>query len=374
MGTSLSTLALGFGFSRRLSAETWTKSGFGGSGGCEAPPWLGRLGRGLAALGGSGRGQQGEGEGEQGGAHGANLLRPGGPRGMQRAMRPVAFATAPAFSGLTADDRLAVDALADLGVAVEPLVWGGPAPAGLEAVVVRSCWDYHLRPRAFLAWLAGLEQAGVALWNPARVLAGTWTSATCASWPAAGCRWRRRSGWSRATSPAARPRRWASCWPGPASARRWSSRGSRSRPHRTFRVRAGEVGPAEQAALVEAAAESGALVQRFLPGVAEGELSLVYLGGALSHAVRKRPAAGDFRVQADFGGVRTLEAPPPEAVEVAGAALGQAPGPLLYARVDLVRDAGQWWLMELELLDPELFLAFEPAAAERLARALVERL
>jgi glutathione synthase/RimK-type ligase-like ATP-grasp enzyme len=112
------------------------------------------------------------------------------------------------------------------------------------------------------------------------------------------------------------------------------------------------------------------MAQPFLPAVeTEGELSLIHIAGDLTHAVRKVPARGDFRVQSQYGGSHERVEPPAEAAEIAAAAIAVAPGDPLYARVDLIRDErGKWRLIELELIEPNLFLGLDPPAAEALAR------
>ena len=120
--------------------------------------------------------------------------------------------------------------------------------------------------------------------------------------------------------------------------------------------------------------EGDALVQPYVPAVESGEVSLMYFGGVLSHAVRKLPAGGDFRVQAEHGG--TIE--PHRATDaeraVAELVLRAAPGEATYARIDLVTTADGPLLMEAELIEPELFLPFHPDAAPRFADVLLELL
>jgi glutathione synthase/RimK-type ligase-like ATP-grasp enzyme len=117
--------------------------------------------------------------------------------------------------------------------------------------------------------------------------------------------------------------------------------------------------------------ERPALVQPYLPDIERGEMSLVFLGGQYSHAVLKRPRAGDFRVQTDFGGTVEPIRPEEHVVAAASRVLAAAPGQTLYARVDLCLVNGRAQLMELELLEPALFFAHEPGAAARFADALV---
>ncbi len=100
------------------------------------------------------------------------------------------------------------------------------------------------------------------------------------------------------------------------------------------------------------------LIQPFMPMIAsEGEVSLFYAGGVLAHAIIKRPAAGDFRVQPQFGGVNATIAAPLAAERLAQAALAAIGDDILYARVDMVSDGlGGFVLMELELIEPYLYL------------------
>lgn len=104
------------------------------------------------------------------------------------------------------------------------------------------------------------------------------------------------------------------------------------------------------------------LVQPLMPGIlSEGEFSIFFFDGAFSHAIVKRPAAGDFRVQEQFGGRETVWEASDDAQALAVAALAAAPAPPVYARVDMVGDAaGRLHIMELELIEPSLFLHFAP--------------
>lgn len=117
------------------------------------------------------------------------------------------------------------------------------------------------------------------------------------------------------------------------------------------------------------------LVQPFLPTIAtEGETSLLYFGGRLSHVVNKRPVAGDFRVQDYFGGRYTaLPEPPAGALDLAERTLAAIDAPLLYARIDMVPDGdGRWLLMEAELVEPDFYLGAAPGRGGAFAKALRE--
>ena len=104
------------------------------------------------------------------------------------------------------------------------------------------------------------------------------------------------------------------------------------------------------------------MIQPFLRAVAEeGEYSIMLFGSAYSHAVVKRPKAGDYRVQPHLGGREVACEPPHGAIELAKSALDAAPAEAAYARVDMIRDAsGALAIIELELIEPSLWLQHAP--------------
>jgi glutathione synthase/RimK-type ligase-like ATP-grasp enzyme len=118
----------------------------------------------------------------------------------------------------------------------------------------------------------------------------------------------------------------------------------------------------------------GVMLQKFMDGIAtEGEWSLIFFAGTFSHAVIKRPKPGDFRVQNDFGGTAQLADPPAPVLESAVRVVS-AVDPTLYARVDGVVEEGQFRIMELELIEPMLFLADHPQAPNRFVSAISDAL
>lgn len=114
------------------------------------------------------------------------------------------------------------------------------------------------------------------------------------------------------------------------------------------------------------------MVQPFEAAVVEsGELSVVVIDGRAGHAIRKTPRAGEFRVQDDHGGTVHPHQPSPGECDFAEAVVAACPLPPLYARVDFIRHRnGEYRLMELELIEPELFFRLAPEAAMSFARAL----
>ncbi len=121
-----------------------------------------------------------------------------------------------------------------------------------------------------------------------------------------------------------------------------------------------------------------AMIQPFMPSVGdEGELSFVFIDGTLSHALRKRPAKGDYRIQSLYGGSECDLEPTAEEQAAATAVLAALPFEEvpLYARIDMLRGpAGQLMVMEAELIEPYLYPEQGPQLGERLASAIASRL
>jgi hypothetical protein len=115
------------------------------------------------------------------------------------------------------------------------------------------------------------------------------------------------------------------------------------------------------------------LVQPWIEKITDsGEWSLMFFGGAFSHAVAKVPVPGEFRVQPEYGGIIDRCDPPPGAIALAEAALNAAPAPSTYARVDMVEgNGGGLQIIELELIEPALFLDRAPDAGPRFASAVL---
>ena len=115
-----------------------------------------------------------------------------------------------------------------------------------------------------------------------------------------------------------------------------------------------------------------------MPEIVEGEWSLILVEEELSHAVRKRPKAGDFRTQSELGARMTAEEPSPALLTTARGALEAATrfsaGAPCLTRIDLVETSDGPIVMEVELIEPMLFFAYAPGSAARAASALVARM
>lgn len=282
----------------------------------------------------------------------------------------IAIATCAGYAGFKADDDLLREVLEARGAEAASAIWddAGVDWAGFDLCLIRSTWDYNGKYEEFLAWTRQVE-AATTLRNPADLIAWNSDKTYLRELAEQGVRtiptvWVGRDSEANLQEILA-----AEGWD-QAVVKPVVDLGAKN----LHRAQAGE--PESQQALEAVLQRHDAMVQPFLPSLeAEGELSLIYIEGEMSHAVRKQPAAGDFRVQAIWGGMFTREEPDPAHVELAKqalATLGQAP---LYARADLVTGPDDTpCLIELELIEPNLYLSEHPAAAESFADAVVRHL
>jgi glutathione synthase/RimK-type ligase-like ATP-grasp enzyme len=234
-----------------------------------------------------------------------------------------------------------------------------------DAVVLRSCWEYHLRTEEFLNWIALMDQRDIPLWNPPGVVRANadkryLKGLAAEGVPVAPTVWletnddfdlasiMEQHGWSEAV---VKPVVSMSAY------RTWVTTPSRA--------------ASDEAEIRERLHRSGVMIQRFVPEVqTRGEWSFVFFMKEYSHGVLKLPKPGDFRVQQDFGGRIAGSSPSPQLIEQAQKIVRGVKEPLLYARVDAVEVGGELILMELELIDPVLFLGRDEGAASRFADAI----
>jgi len=131
----------------------------------------------------------------------------------------------------------------------------------------------------------------------------------------------------------------------------------------------------DRAAGATVAPDPSLLAQPFLTSIRQhGEVSLIYLCTGFSHAVLKRPAATDYRIQSLYGGREERFDAPADMIALGERFVAAVPPPWLAVRVDLVQGPAGWCLMELEAIEPYLYPAFEPAFGRRFAEAAADYL
>jgi glutathione synthase/RimK-type ligase-like ATP-grasp enzyme len=277
----------------------------------------------------------------------------------------VVLATCRHHPGLTASDELLATRLREQGAMPQAMPWDEivASRVGDAVVCLRSTWDYHKRSGEFRAWIESLRAHDVTvvnsvatvLWNMDKQYLG-WLEARGIAIPET--RWiapgesivvpalLANAGWDRGVL---KPRISATAY------------GTHLvTPESTLDDEA-----------VLALRHAGALLQAFVPEIeSAGEVSLVFVDGRFSHAARKQPAPGDFRVQHEFGGTVGLFDAPVALQEFGARVLSAIPVRWAYARVDLVDTTKGPLLMELELIEPDLFFTPGTDGARRLAMAI----
>jgi glutathione synthase/RimK-type ligase-like ATP-grasp enzyme len=268
-------------------------------------------------------------------------------------------------------ERLMLPYLAAAGVETEIVDWrlAGHDFNKFDLIVLRSCWDYHLRPAEFIGWLQRVTQTTLVLntvdtvlWNHNKFYLQEVEALGLETAPTIFVR----EGEALSEPEQTTIRGWEKIVVKPAIS---------ASAHNTSLI-VGDAFSAEHE-LVRRMNGQPFLVQQFIPEIQnDGEISFIYIDGAYSHAALKKPAAGDFRVQQEHGGSTDLFHPDSNLLGQANqiAATVRQVRDALYCRIDAVARDGKLVLMELELIEPELFLGLAEGAAERFARAIVRRM
>lgn len=276
----------------------------------------------------------------------------------------IALATCLAWPDLLASDAALRDALVHRGHTVVAVPWNGlVAPfMAADAVILRACWDYHEDPPAFLAWLDDLEHRKIPTLNPPTTVRWNFDKSYILELDRGGVRVPKtfivesgdraeiasimdRAGWSEAILK-------------PISGQSGFHVGKihRDRPDLWH----GDEIPTDKS-----------LVQEFEADIGEyGETTLVFFAGDFSHATRRIIPPGDWRANSQFGARQEAVTVTTQTIAQARAALDIVPTSHLYARVDGIVRGEDLTVMEVELIEPGLYLHLAPGSADRFADAI----
>lgn len=288
-------------------------------------------------------------------------------------MAVIAFLTMDRLDGFFAYDHLAIPWLESQGHHVEMVSWRKPNVrwSDYSLVVIRSPWDYQQDAPAFLRVLEEIAASGTVLQNSLAIV-----------------RWNIHKSYLRdlqAGGVPIVPTVWSTGFRPELLSSAFEQFGASecvvkpvvgANADDTFRLTRGSISVGDDGDQLTALFRDRELmIQPFLDSiVTEGEYSLFYFNGGYSHAILKRPAQGDFRVQEEHGGEVTATQPSADIEAVARAAIAAIPEPTLYARADIVRLAdGRPAVIELELIEPSLYLGHSSTAPQLFANAIADR-
>lgn len=290
---------------------------------------------------------------------------------MAEAHYPIAFVRHSPARDFYEEAHTAAARLRRLGHSVDLVEWHDPAVKweryGL--INIQFCADYIERPLEFQSWLSDLQKRGLPLFNPAEAVMWNMDKAYLKDLESEGFKGIPTifldRGEKTNLASVVEKAGWHEVVVKPAI-----SAGGKT----TLRF------PATDAAQYQEHLDamihhSGVLVQAFLPEVmSAGEWSLVFIGGAFSHALHKLPAVGEFLVHEHFGGTTTPTDAPEHIRHYAERLIKGLPYDLLYARVDGIETPEGFLLMELEIIEPWLWLHLCPEERlEAYVQAMIAR-
>ena len=287
-------------------------------------------------------------------------------------MPRIALLTLEDRTGYVIDDDLAIAELRQRGIDTHEVPWSRDDVdwSGFDLVVVRTTWDYHTRPVEFLAALARIEASGTILENPHQLIVWNLDKQYLRDLAARGvpivpCVWGQNS------APEAFAALFAALGADEIVVKPLVSANAMD----TFRLRRPlSVDQCDE--LVRTFTGRNWFAQPFVHSVLDaGEISVFYFDGQLSHAIRKVPMRGDFRVQEEHGGeIQALQADS-EIRDIAARVIGAVTPTPFQARVDLVRlHDGSLAVMELEMIEPSLYFRMDANAVTNFADAVERRL
>ncbi len=282
----------------------------------------------------------------------------------------IALATCAHLPTWEVDDLPLIQAFEAAGALVERPAWDDPRVVWqrFDAVLIRTTWDYHRRRDAFVAWAREVD-AATTLLNPASIVQWNSHKSYLRDLEARGVsvvptEWIEQP---RDVAALVRAHGWRRGFLKPIV-------GATAEGTLPFDADAAGLAVA-QAHADQLLVGGGALLQPFLDVATHGERSAIAVDGQVTHFVRKDPPPGDYRVQDDYGATDAPHVPSESERAFVDGVLGAIPDVLAYARVDWLLDArGEPRLVELELIEPSLFLRHGPGCAPRLVEAVTRRL
>lgn len=279
-------------------------------------------------------------------------------------MPKIAIATYDKLPDLTVNDQLLIPIFTEKGYIVSPKIWDNPEVdwSSFDIVLIRSTWDYYLKPEAFKNWVSQFINSKTKLINSPEIvlknshkfylkeLADKGVSIIPTLFSSEKIELEKLKMWEKIViKPAV-------------------SAGS----HETeFFVTT----KLSQEVLDNKTSTGDWLVQPFLEEIKEaGEISMLFFGGKFSHAIQKVPKSGDFRVQKQFGANYLKFEPSNELLILAKNIVENSGKESVYARIDGVMTQNGFLLMEVEMIEPDLFFEYTTDGPMRFVDAVLSEI
>lgn len=280
----------------------------------------------------------------------------------------IALLTCQRLPDLTPADKLLIPELAKHNIQAEAVIWDDPKViwTNFDYLIFRNTWDYYEKESQFNLWLATIKKLKVKTLNSIEVIEQNkhkfylreLQNQNIATIPTVFIEKTKRLNLAEIM-----PSHWKKAVIKPAF-----SAGS-------YLTEVFEVANIEEInqKYQNIAFEKDLLLQEFKPEIeTDGETSFIFFNKEFSHAINKKPAPGDFRIQVQFGGVYTSISPSADLIKQAQTIVSNIPNQLLYARVDGIIINNKIQLMEVECIEPDLYFNYSEGSHQRFINAILD--
>ncbi|MDG2430955.1 hypothetical protein [Flavobacterium sp.] len=282
----------------------------------------------------------------------------------------IAILTCSQLPDLNLTDQPLIAALAKHNITAIPMVWDEPKTnwTDFDFLIFRNTWDYFEKEAQFNSWLDQIEKSGIKTLNSIAIIKQNKHKFYLQEMERQGVRILPTIFVNKTAAlnlEGLLPSHWKKAVIKPAF-----SAGS----YLTEVFDTNQLGPISKK-YSEIASDKELLLQEFMREIQTlGETSFIFFNKRFSHAVNKKPVDGDFRIQVQFGGIYTLIHPDSHLIAQAQKIVDRFPDDLLYARVDGILINEQLHLMEVECIEPDLYLQLSQGALDRFAESIVEQI
>jgi glutathione synthase/RimK-type ligase-like ATP-grasp enzyme len=276
-------------------------------------------------------------------------------------MKRIALATYKGYPKGTESDQLLLEPFRNAGHEAVFVSWDNKRVDWhqFDTVIIRSCWDYHTRLNEFLDWITMLEDNHIPVWNPVPILKWNTQKTYLADLQKCGIETVPTVFVTKNNAIDLASLSWDEIVVKPSVG---------ADAHDVSRFQRHNFVKAQQA-IEKLQQTSDVLIQPLMKEIADGELSMVFIGGQFTHAVLKIPPRGEFRTNYANPTTETYHVPP-DLLAQARNIYAKLDKQLLYARIDAVVVHNQLVLMELELVEPHLSFDLYPPSAERFVQSI----
>jgi glutathione synthase/RimK-type ligase-like ATP-grasp enzyme len=281
----------------------------------------------------------------------------------------IGLATCDGHPDLFPTDRWLVGALSDIGYEARPVVWDDDSTdwSGFEAVIIRNTWDYYKKIDQWIAWLTKLEDFNVQLINDSAIIRDNIDKSYLQKLDLAGIAIIESTFIAKGSSLEALLSTYIYddmiIKPTISAGSYYTERFHKSQIKDIIKK------------YISLGQKYDLIIQPFLPEIiTQGEISLVFFNHIFSHSIVKKPSEGDFRIQRQYGGIYDSYQPSDDLIKFGHTALTTLTTNAVYGRVDVIFLNGRPHIMEVELIEPDLYFDYHPLAKANYLTAIKQKL